>query len=261
MEIIVPEDSADLAQIGADAICDLLERKPDAVIGLATGSSPLPLYAELIRRYNAGEVSFAQATAFTLDEYIGLPSEHPQAYANVIRTEFTAHVDFADGAVHSPDGLALDVPAACAAYEEKIAAHGGVDIQILGVGTDGHVAFNEPGSSFASRTRMKTLTPQTRSDNARFFDGDLEQVPVHCITQGLGTIMEARHLLLFATGDGKAEAVWNLVEGPVAAMWPATILQHHPHATVLVDETAAQRLANLDYYRYTFATKPEWQGI
>lgn len=261
MEVIVPKETAEIARIGADAICDLLAKKPNAVLGLATGSSPLPLYAELIRRYKAGEVSFAQATAFTLDEYVGLPLEHPQAYANVIRTEFTAHVDFADDAVHSPDGLAGDIPASCAAYEEKIVEAGGVDLQILGVGTDGHIAFNEPSSSLASRTRIKTLTPQTRSDNARFFDGDLEQVPVHCITQGLGTIMEARHVMLFATGEGKAKAVWNLVEGPVSAMWPATILQHHPHATVLVDEAAAGELVNLDYYRHSYSSKPHWQGV
>lgn len=261
MEVIIPEDPAQIAQIGADAICQLLDEKPDAVIGLATGSTPLPLYAELIRRYKAGEVSFARATAFTLDEYVGLPSDHPQAYANVIRTEFAAHVDFADDAVHSPDGLSNDIPASCAEYEAKIVRAGGVDLQILGLGTDGHIAFNEPASSLSSRTRIKTLTPQTRIDNARFFDGDLDQVPDHCITQGLGTVMEARHLMLLATGEGKAQAVWNLVEGPVSAMWPATILQHHPHATVLLDESAASRLVNTDYYRHSYVSKPSWQGL
>ncbi len=261
MEVIIPTQSAEIARIGADAICELLERKPNAVLGLATGSSPLPLYAELIRRYNAGEVSFAKARAFTLDEYVGLPGDHPQAYANVIRTEFTAHVDFSEDAVHAPNGLADDIPASCAAYEEKMAQAGGVDLQILGVGTDGHIAFNEPSSSLASRTRIKTLTTQTRIDNARFFDGDIDQVPLHCITQGLGTIMEARHVMLFASGEGKAEAAWNLVEGPVSAMWPATILQHHPHATVLLDEAAASRLTNTDYYLQAYETKPAWQGI
>lgn len=261
MEVIIPEDGARIAQIGADAICQLLNRKPDAVLGLATGSTPLPLYAELIRRYKAGEVSFARAKAFTLDEYVGLPSDHPQTYANVIRTEFTAHVDFADEAVNSPDGLSHDIPESCAEYEARIAAAGGVDLQILGVGTEGHIAFNEPASSLSSRTRIKTLAPQTRIDNARFFDGDLDQVPQHCITQGLGTIMEARHLMLFATGEGKAEAVWNLVEGPVSAMWPVTILQHHPRATVLLDEAAAGRLVNIEYYRHSYASKPAWQGL
>src|SRR5699024_10898964 len=198
---------------------------------------------------------------FTLDEYVGLPAYHPQAYSNVIRTEFTEHVDFADDAVQSPNGLAEDIEASCAQYEAKIAERGGADLQILGVGTDGHIAFNEPSSSLASRTRIKTLTPQTRIDNARFFDGDLDQVPQHCLTQGLGTIMEARHVMLFASGEGKAQAVWNLVEGPVSAMWPATILQHPPHATVLLDEAAASQLENIDYYRNAYETKPDWQGL
>ncbi|HKV20764.1 MAG TPA: glucosamine-6-phosphate deaminase, partial [Mycobacterium sp.] len=150
---------------------------------------------------------------------------------------------------------------ACAAYENAIKAAGGVDLQILGIGTDGHIAFNEPGSSLASRTRIKTLTRQTRVDNARFFDDDLDAVPTHCLTQGLGTIMEARHIILVATGRSKAEAVHHLVEGPVSAMWPATILQHHPHVTVLLDDAAARRLQLVDYYRETWRSKPDWQGI
>ncbi len=165
------------------------------------------------------------------------------------------------GAVEGPDGLASDIPAACAAYENAIRAAGGVDLQILGIGTDGHIAFNEPGSSLASRTRIKTLTRQTRIDNARFFGGDVDAVPTHCLTQGLATIMEARHVVLVATGRGKAEAVHQLVEGAVSALWPATILQHHPHVTVLLDDAAARRLQLVDYYRETYRSKPEWQGI
>jgi glucosamine-6-phosphate deaminase len=163
--------------------------------------------------------------------------------------------------VQGPDGLAEDLQAACAAYEAAIAAAGGVDLQLLGVGTDGHVAFNEPGSSLASRTRIKTLTRQTREDNARFFDGDVEAVPRHCLTQGLGTIMAARHLVLLATGRGKAEAVHRVVEGAVSAMWPGSVLQMHPHVTVLVDDAAASRLQLADYYRQTYASKPAWQGL
>ncbi len=170
-------------------------------------------------------------------------------------------VDFAPGAVQGPDGLAADIPAACAAYEDAIREAGGVDLQILGIGTDGHIGFNEPGSSLASRTRIKTLTRQTRVDNARFFGDDVESVPTHCLTQGLATIMAARHVILVATGRGKAEAVHHLVEGPVTAMWPATILQHHPHVTVLLDGAAARRLQLVDYYRETYLSKPDWQGI
>ena len=206
-------------------------------------------------------LSFARATAFTLDEYVGLPLEHPQRYRNVIEHEIVERVDFAPGAVHGPDGLANDLPAACAAYEDAITEAGGVDLQILGIGTDGHVGFNEPGSSLASRTRIKTLTEQTRADNARFFGDDINQVPQHCLTQGLATIMAARHIVLIATGGAKADAVHQLVEGPVSALWPATILQHHPHVTVLIDTAAAGRLQLGDYYRSTYAAKPAWQGL
>jgi glucosamine-6-phosphate deaminase len=160
-----------------------------------------------------------------------------------------------------PDGTAEDVQAACAAYDRALAEAGGVDLQLLGIGTDGHIGFNEPCSSLASRTRIKTLTEQTRIDNARFFDGDIEQVPHHVITQGIGTILEARHLVLLATGEGKADAVAATVEGPVAAVCPASALQLHPHATVVVDEAAASKLKLADYFRHTYAGKPDWQGI
>lgn len=261
MEVVILADAKEIGCVAADAIAALLERKPDAVLGLATGSSPLAIYDELAARYEAGEISFRQARAFTLDEYVGLPADHPQRYRTVIEDVFVSRVDFVPGAVEGPDGLATDIPAACAAYENAIRAAGGVDLQILGIGTDGHIAFNEPGSSLASRTRIKTLTRQTRLDNARFFDDDVDAVPTHCLTQGLATIMAARHVILVATGRGKAEAVHQLTEGAVSALWPATILQHHPHATVLLDDAAARRLQLVDYYRETYRSKPEWQGI
>ena len=260
MEVVIAPE-AQLAALAADAVERLLRVKPAAVLGLATGSSPLRVYDELARRHGAGGLSFAQARGFMLDEYVGLPADHPERYRTVIERDLVSRVDFAPGAVQGPDGLAEDLPGACAAYEAAIAQAGGVDLQILGIGTDGHIAFNEPGSSLASRTRIKTLTWQTRQDNARFFGGDLDKVPHHCLTQGLGTIMAARHLVLLATGRHKAEAVHQLVEGPVSAMWPATIMQHHPHATVLVDDAAAGRLQLADYFRQTYADKPAWQGI
>lgn len=260
MEVVIAP-AAQLARIAADAVERLLRARPTAVLGLATGSSPLAVYDELARRHADEGLSFAHARAFMLDEYVGLPADHPERYRNVIEKEIASRVDFAEDAVQGPDGLATDVPAACAAYERAIADAGGVDLQILGIGTDGHVAFNEPGSSLASRTRIKTLTRQTREDNARFFGGDVDQVPTHCLTQGLATIMAARHLVLLATGRGKAEAVHQLAEGPVSAMWPATVLQHHPHVTVLVDDAAASRLQLADYYRETYAAKPDWQGL
>ncbi len=261
MEVIILRDSDEIGSVAADAIESLLTRKPDAVLGLATGSSPLGIYDELAARCEAGRVSFSRAKGFTLDEYVGLPAGHPERYRNVIDTAFVSRVDLPPGAVAGPDGLAGDIPAACSAYEKAIRAAGGIDLQILGIGTDGHIGFNEPGSSLASRTRIKTLTRQTRMDNARFFDGDLDAVPTHCLTQGLGTIMESRHIVLVATGRNKAEAVHQLAEGAVSAMWPASILQHHQHVTVLLDDAAARRLQLADYYRETYRSKPDWQGI
>ncbi len=261
MEVVILKDSKEIGELGAGVFERLLARKPDAVLGLATGSSPLCIYDELAARYERGRISFTQARGFTLDEYVGLPADHPESYRNVINTTFVSRVDFAPGAVRGPDGLAADIPAACADYDRAIRDAGGVDLQILGIGTDGHIGFNEPGSSLASRTRIKTLTRQTRLDNARFFDGNLDAVPTHCLTQGLGTIMEARHILLVATGRGKAEAVHHMVEGAVTAMWPGSILQHHPRVTVLLDDAAARRLQLADYFRETYAAKPDWQGI
>jgi glucosamine-6-phosphate deaminase len=260
MEVVIAA-TEELARLGAGTIEKLLRSRPDAVLGLATGSSPLPIYDELVRLHVEEGLSFAQARAFTLDEYVGLPADHPERYRNVIEHEITGRVDFASGAVHGPDGLAADLAAACAAYDDAITEAGGVDLQILGIGTDGHIGFNEPGSSLASPTRIKTLTEQTRADNARFFGDDIDQVPQHCLTQGLATIMAARHIVLIATGRTKANAVHQLVEGPVSAMWPATILQHHPHVTVLIDNAAAGRLQLADYYRSTYAAKPGWQGL
>ncbi|MFS0705525.1 glucosamine-6-phosphate deaminase [Cellulomonas sp. 179-A 9B4 NHS] len=260
MEVVIAP-AAELARLAADAVERLLAARPQAVLGLATGSSPLAVYDELARRHGEHGLSFARARAFLLDEYVGLPADHPERYRTVVERELVSRVDLDPDAVLGPDGLADDLAGACAAYERAIADAGGVDLQLLGIGTDGHVAFNEPGSSLASRTRVKTLTRQTREDNARFFGGDVDAVPTHCLTQGLATILSARHLVLLAQGRGKAEAVHQLVEGPVSAMWPATVLQMHPHVSVLVDEPAASRLQLAGYYRETWASKPVWQGL
>lgn len=261
MEVVIHPSTTHLARLAGDAVAALLARRPDAVLGLATGSSPLAVYDELVRRHHEDGLSFARARAFLLDEYVGLPPGHPEGYRNVIERELVSRVDLDPAAVRAPDGSAADLVAACADYEAAIAAAGGVNLQILGIGTDGHVAFNEPGSSLASRTRVKTLTEQTRQDNARFFGGDVDAVPRHVLTQGLATIMAARHLVLVANGRAKAEAVHHLVEGPISAMWPASVLQLHPHVTVLLDEAAASRLQLADYYRQTWASKPTWQGL
>lgn len=261
MEVIIVDRPQDAAPIVAEAYTRLLARTPDAVLGLATGSTPLGVYAELIRRHREEGLSFARARAFLLDEYVGLPADHPERYHAFIQRVFTGQVDFRPDAVVGPDGLAEDLAAAGPAYDEAIRAAGGIDIQILGIGADGHLAFNMPMSSLTSRTRLKTLTPKTRADNARFFADDVDQVPTHCLTQGLGTIMDSRHAIMLGFGRGKAQAVRECVEGAVAAHWPASILQMHPHATVVVDADAASQLAFTDYYRSTHAGKPAWQGI
>lgn len=249
MKIAILPDNDAIGSVGADFIEKLYREKPEAVLGLATGSSPLPVYQELIRRYEAGRITFENGRAFTLDEYVGLPPEHPERYSNFIRSNFVSHVNFPEGALKTPDDKAESIEEAAGEYDKSIAAAGGVDLQILGIGTDGHIAFNEPGESLTSRTHVGFLTEQTRRDNARFFDGDIDQVPTQCVTQGLGTIMEARRLVLIAQGKGKAPAVRELVEGPISARWPATIIQMHPNAWILLDEDAASLLENTDYYR------------
>lgn len=259
MEVVIRGTTAELGALAADAVEHLVRTHDAPVLGLATGSSPLPVYAELIRRHAAG-LSFAHVRAFSLDEYVGLPLGHPQSYREVIRRDLTAQLDILDENVHGPDGAGEDVATAGPRYDAAIRDAGGVDLQILGIGSDGHLAFNEPGSSLASRTRVKTLTQQTRDDNARFFDS-ADEVPHHVLTQGLGTVLEARHLVLVAAGEGKAEAVAAMVEGPLSAFCPASVVQLHPHVTVLLDDAAASRLRLADYYRYAFENKPAWQGL
>ncbi len=255
MKIAVLPSASQIGSVAADMFTDLLEQEPSAVLGLATGSSPLPIYTELIRRFQAGEVSFADATAFLLDEYVGLPSDHPETYRNFIDRVFVSKVNFAPGAVEGPDGQAPDPAAAAVAYEKAIRASGGIDLQILGIGTDGHIAFNEPGGSLSSLTHTQVLTEQTRYDNARFFDGDISRVPKLCLTQGLGTIGRAKKVVLVAQGEQKAEAVAQMVEGPVSALWPATVLQFHNDATILVDEAAGSELRMLDHYKAEWAAQ------
>lgn len=261
MEVVVVESPDEAAGIVADIYTALLTRRPDAVLGLATGSTPLPVYKELIRRHREEGLSFARARAFLLDEYVGLPAGHPERYREFIRNELEQHVDFTADAILGPGDLDVPPTEAGGAYEEAIGQAGGVDLQILGIGTDGHLAFNMPMSSLASRTRLKTLTPRTRQDNARFFGGDIGQVPTQCLTQGLGTILDSRHAVMLGFGRGKAQAVREAVEGPLSSRWPASVLQMHPHATIVVDEDAASQLSFVDYYRSAYAGKPAGQGL
>ena len=258
MEIIILPSPADVGELAARKIAQLITRKPDAGLGLATGSSPLAIYGALGERVRGGTLDASQVRGVALDEYVGIPEEHPESYASVLRREVVRPLGLVAENLFVPDGRATDIEAACVQYEDLIRDLGGVDLQILGIGANGHIGFNEPTSSFTSRTRIKTLAPQTRADNARFFD-DPEEVPTHCLTQGLGTIMEARELVLVAQGRKKAAAIAAAVEGPVSSMCPGSILQFHPYATVIVDEAAAAQLTLSDYYRHTYANKPAWQ--
>ncbi|MDJ0462162.1 glucosamine-6-phosphate deaminase [Streptomyces sp. H27-C3] len=260
MEVVIVPDAKAGGELIAEGIVGLLSRKADALLGVATGSTPLPIYQALIAKVRAGAVDASRARICQLDEYVGLPTGHPESYRSVVLREVVEPLGLTEASFMGPDGAAEDVQAACEAYERTLAGAGGVDLQILGIGTDGHIGFNEPCSSLASRTRIKTLTRQTRQDNARFFDSP-DEVPHHVITQGIGTILEARHLVLLATGAGKAEAVAQTVEGPVSALVPASALQLHPHATVVIDEAAAAQLKLADYFRDTYAAKPAWQGL
>ena len=257
-EIVIVSDAAAAGAIVADEIARLVRANPEAVLGLATGSTPVPVYAALPSRLAGADVS--RVRGFALDEYVGLDPAHPESYRSVIAREVVEPLGLDPARVRVPNGSLDGIEHAGQDYERALAEAGGVDLQILGIGTDGHIGFNEPGSSFASATRVKTLTRQTRQDNARFFDS-IDDVPRHCITQGLGTILRARHLVLLAFGKGKAEAVAGAVEGPVTASLPASAIQLHPHATVVIDDAAASDLRFGEYYRYTFANKPDWQGL
>ena len=257
MEIVIASDAAAAGTIVAD-IFEHAVRSGARTLGLATGSSPLSVYRELARRHREEGLNFAGLQAFLLDEYVGLPAGHPESYAQVIRTELVDHLDLDSDRVFGPDGSAADPFAAADAYDRAISAAGPVDVQLLGIGANGHIGFNEPTSSLTSRTRVKTLTDQTRRDNARFF-ADLDEVPRHVITQGLGTICEAQHLVMIATGEHKAAAIATAVEGPLAAVCPASVLQLHPHATIVVDEAAASQLQLTEFYRTVSAHKPAEQ--
>ncbi|MBX3195507.1 MAG: glucosamine-6-phosphate deaminase [Schumannella sp.] len=252
-EVVIVGTPAEAGGIAAEFIARLVARKPDAVLGLATGSTPLPVWTALAERAKdpARPLDLERVRGFALDEYLGLPAGHSQSYRAVIDREVVEPLGLDPALVHVPGDDGGPVEGAGERYEAAIAAAGGVDLQVLGIGRTGHIGFNEPGSSLASRTRVKTLTEQTRADNARFFPTPGE-VPTHCLTQGLGTILDARHLVLLAFGEAKAPAIAGAVEGPVSASLPGSAIQLHPQVTVIVDEAAASGLAYRDYYRFAW---------
>lgn len=237
MKIIETGTGAEAGIRAAQLIADLVRSKPTAVLGLATGSSPLPLYEALARE----RLELGRVRGFSLDEYLGLGPHDEKSYARVIRREVVERLGLDPALVRTPDGLAEDPAHEAADFDRSIREAGGIDLQILGIGSNGHLAFNEPPSAFGSRTRVVELARSTREDNARFF-ASVDDVPTHAITQGLGTIAEARQLLLIAHGEGKADAVARAVEGPIAEDFPASLIQRHPHVTLVLDEAAASRL-------------------
>ncbi len=220
-------------------------------LGLPTGSSPLGMYRALIEAHRRGEVSFRHVLTFNMDEYIGLPEEHPESYHSFMWNNFFHHIDIPSENVHILNGNAADPMAECVAYEAAIAAVGGIDLFIGGIGPDGHIAFNEPGSSLTSRTRVKTLTTDTIIANSRFFDGDVNQVPKTAMTVGVGTVMDAREVLIVVNGHTKAHALREAVEGAISHQWTITALQMHPHGIIVTDEAACDelRVATYRYYK------------
>lgn len=247
MRVIIEPTPDNVDRRAARFVADLVRRKPNCVLGLATGTTPLGTYRELIRLHRDEGLDFSQVTTFNLDEYVGLAPSHPQSYRYFMQKNLFEHLNFDPARTHVPDGRALDFDAHCRQYEQRIRDVGGIDLQILGVGSDGHIAFNEPGSSLGSRTRLKTLTGETVRDNARFF-GSEEQVPRLAITMGVGTILESQRCLLLALGAAKASAIRSAVEGPVTAQVTASALQLHRDVIVILDEAAGSWLERREYY-------------
>ncbi len=254
MEIIITADYDEMSKLAARMIARQVLRKPCSVLGLATGSTPIGTYEELARLHRKEGLDFSKVATFNLDEYLGLPPTHDQSYRYFMDQHLFKHINVQKSNIHVPYGHAEQVEDFCRWYEAEIKRFGGIDIQLLGIGGDGHIAFNEPGSSLGSRTRLKTLTKQTIEDNARFF-AKLEDVPRFAITMGVGTIMEAREILLLANGAKKAEIVAEALEGPITAQVSASALQMHPHVTVIVDAEAGAHLKRADYYRWVYEEK------
>lgn len=233
-------------RIGLSVVPSSQVERP-VVMGLATGGTPLGLYRNWIEQFRAGRATFSHSMSFNLDEYVGMPAEDPRSYHTYMRENLFRHIDIRPENTHLPKGDAADLIASANDYEWRIEQAGGIDYQILGLGSDGHIGFNEIGSSLASKTRVKTLTQRTRSDNSKYFGG-IESVPTMAITMGIGTIMAARSILLLASGASKAKAIRDAVEGPVTSMVPASVLQLHPDVTIMLDTEASQLLVHREYY-------------
>ena len=255
MEVFIHQKYEELSQAAAKVVADVINSKPDTVLGLATGSTPLGLYKELIRMHKEEGLDFSHVATFNLDEYVGLPPGHSQSYHYFMHENLFKDINIEPQNIHIPSGTTNNYEAFCEWYEQRIEQCGGIDVQVLGIGSDGHIAFNEPGSSLGSRTRIKTLSKETIEDNARFFKKK-EEVPIYAITMGVGTVLEARKLALVANGANKAKAIADAIEGPVSCMCTASVLQLHSDSSLFLDNEAASKLKMRDYYEWIQAKKP-----
>ena len=253
MRLIIEPDYNQLSKWAANYVIERInaakiQAKP-FVLGLPTGSSPEGMYAELVKAYKEGRVSFKNVITFNMDEYVGLPESHPQSYHSFMAEHLFNHIDCPKENIHILNGNAEDLQAECQHYEDMIREAGGIDLFLGGIGPDGHIAFNEPGSSLRSRTRIKTLTSDTRIANSRFFDNDPEKVPAHALTVGVGTVMDAKEVLILVNGHNKAEALHAAVEGGITQKWTISALQMHEHGTIVCDESATDKLT-VETYKY-----------
>lgn len=258
MEIIIRPTPEHAARLVARLVIDNVRATPRLVLGCATGRTMDPVYAALVEAHRDGAVDLSGITTFNLDEYVGVPHDDPRSYHHAMRVQLFEPVGLPPERTHLPDGMAADLPAAARAYERQIADAGGIDLQLLGLGVTGHIGFNEPLSSLMSRTREKALTPETRAQNAGLFGGDPEAVPKRAVTMGVGSILDAREVVMLVTGAAKARVLAAATEGPISARISATALQLHRHCVVVVDEAAATHLEGVDYYRFLYAEEPEW---
>lgn len=238
MEVIILKDYEEVSQKAFEVMKEIVVNKPTAVLGLATGSTPIGMYERMIKDHKDNNTSYKDCQSFNLDEYVGLPRNHKESYYTFMHTNLFHGIDIKEENVHLPYG---DTKEDCAAYE-KAMEHVHVDVQVLGIGANGHIGFNEPGTSFDEETHIVTLTEKTRQDNARFFDGDINQVPTHAITMGIATIMKAGKILLIATGENKADAVYAMLKKEPNTECPASVLQNHKDVVVILDEAAASKL-------------------
>lgn len=258
MQVIIRSTPEKAYLLSAMLIAKMVKQKPDLVMGLATGGTMERIYDILAQMHKDDGLDFSLVRTFNLDEYIGLKADDPHSYHYYMDRHFFSKINIDQRNTHVLDGMAADYQKECLGYEERIKRCGGLDVQLLGLGTVGHIGFNEPLSALYSRTREKGLTPTTLQQNARYFGDDTSKMPTRALTMGVGTILEARRILLVATGKSKADILAKAVEGPITSMITASAIQLHPHATVITDNEAAENMVAKDYYRWIYDNEPEW---